>query len=281
VRAGIDDDGIARRVRKGTLHRVHQGVYAVGHPKLTTHGRWAAAVLACGPGCALSRLDAAALWGFYDASGPRVHVLTASYRKVRGICTHRARRLHPDDITEHHGIPVTSVARTLVDLTDLLAPDRILRAIREAEFLKPLDHDALNAAVQRARGRRNVAVIKNALARHRPGQIVRDELEHRFLELIRATDIREPETNVEVRTRRRTYTVDCLWRPEGVAVELDGRAAHARVTAFEQDRERDAALSAMGLRPVRFTWRRITRAGEDVIADLVEMLGPRRRGPLP
>ncbi len=161
ARVGIDDEGIARRARKGTLHRVHQGVYAVGHPNLTTHGRWAAAVLACGPGCALSHLDAAALWGFYDASGPRVHVLTASYRKASGICIHRARRLHPDDITEHDGIPVTSVARTLVDLTDLLASDRILRAIREAEFLKLLDHDALNAAVQRARGRRNLSSAKD------------------------------------------------------------------------------------------------------------------------
>lgn len=145
ARVGVDDDGIARRVRKGMLHRVHQGVYAVGHPKLTTHGRWAAAVLACGPGSALSHLDAAALWGIYDASGPRVHVLAPSSRRVSGICVHRARRIHPDDVTELHGIPVTSVARTLVDLTDLLAPDRILRAIREAEFLQLLDHDALEA----------------------------------------------------------------------------------------------------------------------------------------
>lgn len=278
---GIDDKGIGRRARKGLLHRVHQGVYAVGHPKLTTHGRWAAAVLACGPGSVLSHLDAAALWGIYDASGPRVHVLAASNRPAGGICVHRARRIHPDDKTERDGIPVTSVARTLVDLTDLLAPDRILRAVREAEFLKLLDHDALNAAVERARGRRNTRALKSALAIHRPGQIVRDELEHRFLELIRRAGIREPETNVKVRTKRRVYTVDCLWRSEGVAVELDGRAAHARATAFEEDRERDAAISAKGLRPVRFTWQRITRAGEEVIADLVEMLGSRRRAPRP
>jgi very-short-patch-repair endonuclease len=115
--------------------------------------------------------------------------------------------------------------------------------------------------------------LKGAIAIHRPGQIVRDELEHRFLELIRRAGVREPETNVKVRTRRRAYTVDCLWREEGVAVELDGRAAHARAIAFEEDRERDAALSAKGLRPVRFTWHRITRAGENVIADLVAMLG--------
>jgi very-short-patch-repair endonuclease len=59
---------------------------------------------------------------------------------------------------------------------------------------------------------------------------------------------------------------------EGVAVELDGRAAHARVMAFEEDRERDAALGAVGLRPVRFTWERVTRAGDEVMADLRAML---------
>jgi len=278
---GIHDDGIARRVRKGMLHRVHQGVFAVGHPALTAHGRWLAAVLACGPGSLLSRLDAAALWGIYHASGPRVHVLTAWHREATGICVHRARRLHPDDVAEHEGIPVTSVARTLVDLTDLLAGDRVLRALREAEYLRLLDHDALNAAVERARGRRNLGALKSALAIHRPGQIVRDELEHRFLELIRGAGIRKPETNVKVTTRRRAYTVDCLWRAEGVAVELDGRAAHARAAAFEEDRERDASLSATGLSPVRFTWQRVTRAGEEVIADLMEMLGSTPLEPRP
>ncbi len=78
---------------------------------------------------------------------------------------------------------------------------------------------------------------------------------------------------MKVKTKRRTYTVDCLWRAEGVAVELDGRAAHARTDAFERDRERDAALSAMGLRPVRFTWQRVKTEGHEVIADLLAMLG--------
>jgi very-short-patch-repair endonuclease len=272
ARLGIDDAGVRRRVRKGSLHRVHQGVYAVGHPNLTTEGRWAAAVLACGPGSALSHLDAAALWAIYDASGPRVHVLTSANRPVSGICVHRARRLHRDDVTEHRGIPVTSVARTLVDLTDVLPEDRVLRAVREAEFRQLLDHDALNAAVERARTRRNIRSLRRALATHRPGQIVRDELEHRFLELIDTAGMRRPETNVKVKTRRRVYEIDCLWRQEGVAVELDGRAAHVRATAFEEDRERDAALSAMGLRPVRFTWRRVRKAGDEVAAELAAML---------
>jgi very-short-patch-repair endonuclease len=171
---------------------------------------------------------------------------------------------------------VTTVARTLVDLTDVLTGDRILRAMREAEYLKLLDPDTLVAAVQRANGRWRLAELKKALARHIPGQIVRKELEHRFLELVHAAGLPDPQTNVKVRTMRRTYEIDCLWPDEGVAVELDGRAAHIRAAAFEEDRARDAALTATGLRPLRFTWHRVTGDGEQVLAELKATLSGRR-----
>jgi hypothetical protein len=186
-----------------------------------------AAVMACGQGAVLSHFDAAALWKIYKGAGARVHVTrtTNSGRRLDGVQVHRARRLHSDDVTVKDRIPVTTVARTLVDLTDVLGSDRILRAIREAEFLQLLDIETLNAAVQRAHGRKRLGVLKQALAHHTPGQIVREELEHRFLELIRAAGLPDPETNVKVRTRRRTYEIDYLWRDQRVAVELDGRAA--------------------------------------------------------
>jgi hypothetical protein len=272
---GLTDDWIKSKVRGGVLHRVHPGVYAVGYRADTREARWMAAVLACGPNAALSHFDAAALWNIYGSPGPRVHVLTRWNRRGAGLWVHRARRVHPDDVTIEREIPVTSVARTLVDLTQFLGRDRLLRAVREAEFKRLLHHDVLDAAVQRARGRRNITVLRAALTQHQPGQIVRDELEHRFLELVRKAGIPPPETNVKVKTKRRTYTVDCLWRAEGVAVELDGRAAHARPAAFERDRERDAALSAIRLRPVRFTWQRVTAECDEVIADLLGILTER------
>ena len=77
-----------------------------------------------------------------------------------------------------------------------------------------------------------------------------------------------PETNVKIKARGRRYEIDCLWREQRVAVELDGRAAHARTAAFESDRRKDAALNAIGLRPLRFTWLRVTREPGDVIAEL-------------
>jgi predicted transcriptional regulator of viral defense system/very-short-patch-repair endonuclease len=271
---GITGSPLTRRLEAGRLERVYRGVYAVGHNQRTPEANWIAAVMACSPGAVLSHLDAAALWEIYESRGTKIHVTTTarSARRIPGIQVHRARRLDPADVTVKNGIPVTTVARTLIDLTDLLSIDRLLRAIREAEYLGLLDLDALDSARERANGRRRLAVLNEAVARHRPGQIVREELEHRFLELVHAAGLPDPKTNVRVKTRRRTYRVDCLWREKGVAVELDGRAAHARVAAFEEDRARDAALSAIGLRPVRFTWHRLTDDGDEVIAELEAML---------
>ena len=230
-----------------------------------------------GRGAVLSHLDAAALWGIYESNGSTIHVTTTTRapRTLPGIRAHRARRLDPADVTVKDAIPVTTVARTLIDLTDVLSPDRVLRAIREAEFLGLLDLDTLNAAVQRANGRRRLTMLHNAIERHRPGQIVREELEHRFLELVHAAGLPEPQTNVKVQTRRRRYEIDCLWQHEGVAIELDGRAAHIRAAAFEEDRARDAALTAAGLRPLRFTWHRVTGEGEEVLAELKATLSGR------
>jgi Protein of unknown function (DUF559) len=265
---GLTDRAIAGRVARADLHRVHTGVYAVGHPALTRAGWWMAAVVACGQGAFLSHLDAAVLWGFYERLGLRIHVTVRWQRRIEGLILHRTRRLDPDETTTKNGIPVTTVERTLVDLTDLLNEDRLLRAMREAEYQRLLDLDALNAAVERAHGRRNLKALRNAIARHRPGQMIRGELEHRFAELRHGVALPEPEANVSMTVRGKTYVIDCLWRDEGIAVELDGRDAHERALAFEADRRRDAALTAIGLRPLRFTWQRVTYEGTGVLADL-------------
>jgi predicted transcriptional regulator of viral defense system len=154
---GIRGTSVKRRVANGGLVRIYRGVYAVGHVQRTREARWMAAVMACGRGSFLSHLDAAALWRIYDSRASAIHVLTVarSARRLPGIKVHRARRLDPADVTTKDGIPVTTVARTLIDLTDLLPTDRILRAMREAEYLKLLDSDTLTAAVQRAAAARN------------------------------------------------------------------------------------------------------------------------------
>jgi very-short-patch-repair endonuclease len=268
VAIGLSDRTIGRRVVEGRLHRLFLGVYAVGHPRLTQEGRWMAAVVACGQGAVLSHLDAAVLWGFYDRLGTLVHVTVKWRRSVQGLAIHRTRRLDPDETTIKNGIPVTTVERTFVDLTECLSEDRQLRALREAEFQRLLDLDALNAAVERAHGRRRLKLLKDAIAKHRPGQIIRGELEHRFAELLRGASIRQPDTNVSVEARGRTYVLDCYWPEYQLAVELDGRDGHAREMAFESDRRKDAALNAIGVRLLRFTWQRVAYDGAELLADL-------------
>jgi predicted transcriptional regulator of viral defense system len=197
----MSDRTIGRRVAQGRLHRVLAGVYAIGHPRLTQAGRWMAAVVACGQGAVLSHLDAAALWGFYNGIGALIHVTVASHRRVKGLILHRTRRLDPEDVTVKNGIPVTTVERTFVALTECLSEDRQLRALREAEFQGLLDLDALDAAVERAHGRRKLAALKRAIAKHRPGQIIRGELEHRA----------PPSCSARAVSRSRSST--CPWKP--------------------------------------------------------------------
>jgi predicted transcriptional regulator of viral defense system len=268
VALGLSDRTIGRRVVEGRLHRLYLGVYAVGHPRLTREGRWMAAVVACGQSAVLSHLDAAVLWGFYDRLGTLVHVTVKWHRSVEGLAIHRTRRLDPNESTVKNGIPVTTVERTFVDLTECLSEDRQLRALREAEYQRLLDLDALNAAVERAHGRRRLKLLKDAIAKHRPGQIIRGELEHRFAELLSGTSIRQPDTNVPIEARGRTYVLDCYWPEYRLAVELDGRDGHAREMAFESDRRKDAALNAIGMRLLRFTWQRVAYDGAELLADL-------------
>ncbi len=272
---GIRRNAVSRRVSNGFLYRQFRGVYSVGQPRLTRDGRFMAAVLASGPSAALSHLDAAALWGLCKrAPGARVHVTTPvrSRKAQRGIRLHRVRQLSEDDVTVKNRIPVTTVARTLVDLTDTFGRERLTRIIREAEFQGVLDLAALDRAIERAKGRHRLSTLIAAVETHRPGAIVRSELEHAFLELCQIESIPEPETNVPMIVGGRSRKLDCLWREKRVVVELDGRAAHDNPAAFEDDRARDAALTAAGYRPLRYTWRRVTTEGRAVARELRAVL---------
>lgn len=271
---GIRGTALTRRIASARLHRRHRGVYAVGHPRPSREGRWLAAVFAAGPGAVLSHRDAAALWGLLDSARAVVDVSTPrrSRARVEGVQLHRPRRLDPADTTRVGVIPVTTVARTLIDLTDVLHRRKLERAVREAGFLRVLELDAIDASLARAHGRHRLHWLHTALESHRPRKVLRSELEHRFLELCRAGGVPEPDTNAQIRIGGRTLVVDCLWGEQLVVVELDGAAAHATPRAFEADRARDAALTAAGLRPLRFTWLRIEREPAAVVAQLRQTL---------
>jgi very-short-patch-repair endonuclease len=229
--AGLLPSGITGRVASGRLHRIHRGVYAVGHSALTPEARWMGAVLACGDGAVLSHRSAAALWGIARPTSA-IEVTVDGYHgreRRQGIVVHRSATLQPCDCTVHRKIPVTTAARTLEDLRRVMTPGKFAAALREAEFLRLPIGDVF--AVDHTRS----------------------ELESRLLALCRRRRLQPPEVNVPVDR----WVVDFLWREARLIVEVDGWRSHRTRSAFEQDRARDSALKVLGYDVLRFTWRQI------------------------
>ena len=240
--AGLLSSGIAVRLEAGRIHRVHRGVYAVGHSKLGNEGVWMAAVLACGDGAVLSHQSAAELWGIrrrdrrpMEAGGQpsAIHVTvprTSGMRRRRGIALHRSSTLTANQCSRRDGIPVTTPARTLADLQPILSRAEFGAALREAEFLRLPIGDRFSSDGGRT------------------------ELESRFLSLCRRHRLPKPEVNVKVDR----FEVDFLWRDQRLIVEVDGWDSHRTRSAFEEDRARDARLTVLGYEVLRFTWRQVT-----------------------
>ena len=267
VAAGVSRDVLRHRVSTGWLRRRHRGVYLVG-PLETPFSAAMAAVLAYGDGALLSHHPAAVLWGLRPTPAHTMHVtVVASGLKSRdGIRAHRTRHLHPDDATRHHGIPVTSPARTLLDLATTLSPTTLARATDEARVHRLVTDYSLNEQFERYPTHRGTRALSDAI-RHEP-KLTRSEAERRLLELIRAARLPDPQTNVRVDH----YEVDVLWPDHHLVVEVDGYAFHSMRSAFERDRRRDAELIARGFRLTRVTWRQITEEPESVIATLAVQL---------
>jgi len=242
---GLGSKAITIRVRKGQLHRIHQGVYTAGRPALSFHERFMAAVLACGKGAVLSHNSAAVLWKLLKPLDGPVHVSvpTTSGRKPRrGIHLHRAQALagsspSPSYLQQEGGrrgrplttrrdhIPVTTVARTIEDLRASSFPPRLLRrAIRQAELM----------------GLRLEGIESDR---------TRSDLEVAFLDLWRRHRLPPPEVNVKLGR----WEVDFLWRPQRVVVETDFWIYHRGSVAFEDDHARELDLRQEGYTVLRFT----------------------------
>jgi very-short-patch-repair endonuclease len=239
---------VRRRVEAGRLHRLHRGVYAVGHRSLSWRGRWLAAVLAAGDGAVLSHASAVALWEFLRPIEGPVHVtVDASVRRKSrpGIVVHRSRTLTPRDITRRHGIAVTTPARTISDVRGSLQPYLFRRALRQAELA----------------GYRvpHLSLVKRS----------RSDLELLFLEFCERYRFPRPLVNHRVHG----YLVDFFFAGERVAVETDYWDYHRGSVAFEDDHARDLALRAHHITTRRYTGDQLEAASRAVAADLREALG--------
>jgi very-short-patch-repair endonuclease len=259
--AGIGRSAVSHRVREGRLVRRHRGVYQVG-PLLAPLGAEMAAVLACGSGAALSHGTAAALWGFRTApTGIHVTVPGRAIRAPRGVRVHQALSL---DAAVRQGLPLTTPARTLLDLASRLGEAELVRAAEQAQILRLTDRAELRAQTGRGAARLRAAL---------PGEptLTRSEAEQRLLSLIRSARLPRPETNVRIAG----HEVDVVWRAARLVVEVDGYAYHSSRAAFERDRARDADLMQAGYRVLRVTWRQLTQEPEAVVARLAALLAPR------
>lgn len=272
---GLTNQMIKTRIAHGGLNRVHRGVFAVGHRALTVESRWMAAVLAYGPGAVLSHRSAGQLWGLYPRSEIAPEVTAPGSRLSKGgIVVHRGSP-RADEVGPMWGIPVTSVARTMLDLAGMLREREVERAWNEMEVREYRVRLSVPDLIERYPGRPGTLLLSRLANRKaRPVGITRNDLEESFLALIDRFDLPRPRMNVHLALRGRFYEVDCLWEDRKVAIELDGGAAHRTVRAFNKDRERDRILTAEGYTTSRLTWKHIHETPNEVADDLRRILTP-------
>jgi very-short-patch-repair endonuclease len=272
---GFSSQAIKTLVKRGRLHRLSPGVYAVGHTRLTAKGRWMAAVLACGPAAVLSHGEAAALHDLRQVPSGPVNVTAASRHDLEGIRFHWARTLDVADTTTVDGIPVTTLARTYLDLAEVLNGRRLIEALEAGQRLNKLDLGAITAVIARHPGRHGIHPLQRAiheLADDPP--LIQSPLEHAFRDIIGRHHLPPPQFNVYVEGE----LVDAVWPDHRLVVEVDGWSFHRGKRSFAADRRRDRKLIRAGWTVVRFTYADVTDDPAGVAAELSELL---RDGPWP
>lgn len=258
---GVSRSTIARWADAGRVHPVHPAVFAVGHSRLSPTGRLHAALLYAGGRAGLSHQTAAWWWGLIDTAPRVIHVATDHKRRsLDAVWVHRPRDL---DLVQHNGLPVTSVARTLLDLAATMSFNAVRRAFAEASRLGRVDPAAIIAEL--GRGRKGSSRLRKVIQIYIPELTnTISEPEELFVLLLVKHEMPMPEVNRFVEG----YKVDCVWRGDRVVVELDSASFHGDPVAVEVDHARDLGLRRAGYRVRRYTWLQIVSRPDDVLADL-------------
>jgi hypothetical protein len=253
-RVGYSDSRVKREAARQRLHRVYRGVYAVGYARLTPPARCLAAVLASGPGALQSHRSAAWLWGLSRQGPAPFEVLTPERRHPRSpIRLHHGRSLTDHARALVQSIPVTSLARTLLDYAATVSRERLDKGIERAEELELLDLRAVEELLGRTVGHPGHGRLRRALTLYRPPPFTRSGLERRFL--------------------------DVYWPEQRLVVELDLFETHGTRGAFERDRLRQEDLLLSEIRTMRVTGPRLACEPQAVIERVARLLaqGERRR----
>ncbi len=269
--AGVTDAEIRRRLARGSLLLEYPGVYRLGHEAPSMDASYLAAVRACGDGALLIGRAAAHLLGLTRGPAPPPEVTTPTERCVEGVVTRRARGgIDARDATTWRRIPVTTVARTLVDLAAVLSEDDLARACHEAGVryrTTPRDVEAVLARRPNSRGATKLRRILRGDV-----HVTLSTLERRFLALLREADLPLPVTNRPAGGRR----VDCRWAPQRLTVELDSYRYHSSRHAWEQDRRREREARARGDEFRRYTYGDVFEAPALTLRELNGLLLPKR-----
>ena len=273
VTLGVTPRQIDRRAEAGRLHRVHRGVYAVGHRAVGVDGRRWAAVLALGDEAYVSHATAADAFDLRASGSLIVHVTVrgrAGRKRHAGIRVHRPRMLPDDEVTDLDGLPITTPARTILDLASTGLRGRALeQALDQAELQRLLDFAELAQLLARYPRRPGTRSLKAQLDRYRGPTDAGSHLERLILELCDANGLPRPLVNTVIEGRVR----DFYWPHPRVVVEADSYRWHRSPTALNDDRERDVELTLAGYTVLRFTYEQVTRRPKYVIRALRSALG--------
>jgi very-short-patch-repair endonuclease len=275
--SGVGRGAIVRALDAGRLRPVFRGVYAVGHLALRRKGWWMAALLACNDGAALSYRTAGTLWGLLTRPTLPIDVTTstAKGRKHTQITLHRT-RLAPLDALARDNLRVTTPSRTIVDLAATLEGRALRDAVERAQDLRRFDPDDIRDTLARAPRRAGTRRLEDLIAVIAPdADNARSHLERLFFALTRKARLPTPVPNHEIAGRSR----DFAWPDQRLVVETDGYRYHSSRQAQRRDNRRDRQLTALGWRPVRFTYEEIAFEPAEVAKELVGLLSRRRLAP--
>lgn len=268
-RLGLSDRQITRAIAHARLHPVHRGVFAVGHRRLSVHGRRAAAVLACGAGAALGYRSAAAHWDLRATSSPTTDVVVSRSSRPRheNVIVHQHLRLGGDEVVEHDGILVTTVSRTLLDVAAVLSPAAMRRAVGQADVLQRFDLHALRRLMDRHPRHPGHRVMRELLRTWAEPERTRSALEAQFVVLCDRLGFPCPILNATVLGME----IDAIFPEHRIAVELDGYRSHSGATQWENDHDKRARLVAAGWTVLAYSWRQMRDSDGTFVR---ETLGP-------
>jgi Protein of unknown function (DUF559) len=238
-----------------------------------------AAVLACGPDAVLSHASAAALWEIRPSASSYTDVTVASLsgRERKGMRIHRSRSLRRNEITIRHGIPVTTPARTVLDLAATLKPDQLKRLLDQVEIRELTDYPALDA-LARAHAGHHGTKLRRVLRTYEAGSDrTKSGLERLFRTICQDHGLPQPNINHRPAGRE----VDFLFPQHRLIVETDSSRYHRTRTAFEDDRARDAIHTRAGYRTLRFTDHQLANDPRGVAETVASALRGQARKPAP